>query len=395
MDLLEIFPHLPAKSILKFSIVSKQCLENLSWKLLANKQCKNLEGREDSCFFIQPKSSPTNLQLHFLCDSFKSFCGFPSVSLEFLSSTGSIIASYNGLLCCKNLEDAEYPLFLCNPVTKTWLPIIKPSSHFKINHPSSNFVLVGNVDNYNPVDDYTLMYVGSSSEDVWNTNTKLCKIYSPQNKVWEERGEMVVGSRSIDFGSPAYLKNGGGTIYFMSDWSNYIRRNSPFYWSYIVSYNIRNSISKFLKIPRPARKGVFDYRCKFGLFKFKDPKAGTESICLVKLLKLVFSIWVLTDVDSNKWKMIMKSRSKAMGLYDNLKPNISGFSVMNGNLLVIATGDNQLYKYALTGDPIKSSKVKRAEKIGSHQCGTDDVCFYSYSNTLRPCGEGAVRFPVQ
>ncbi|KAK1388439.1 hypothetical protein POM88_016617 [Heracleum sosnowskyi] len=208
---------------------------------------------------------------------------------------------------------------------------------------------------------------------------------------------MVVGSRSSDFGSSAYLKNGGGTIYFMSDWSKYITKNSPFYWPYIVSYNIRNSISKFVKIPKPARKGVLDndYSCKFGVFTLKDPKAGTESICLVKLMKLVFSVWVLTDIDSNKWKMIMKSRSKAMGLYDNLRPTISGFSVMNGNLLVIATDDNQLYKYTLTSDRIKSCKVKRAEKIGCHQCGREDVCFYSYSNSLRQCGQGAVPFPLQ
>ncbi|KAL8116727.1 hypothetical protein AgCh_023034 [Apium graveolens] len=130
---------------------------------------------------------------------------------------------------------------------------------------------------------------------------------------------MVIGSRSIDFGSAAYLKNDGGTIHFMSDW----------------------------------------------------------------------------DAHSNKWKIILKSRSKAMGLYDDLKPTISGFSVINGNLLVIATGDNQLYRYPLTRDGIMSSKVKRAELIGCHQYGMDDLCFYSYSNTLRPCGDGAVPFPQQ
>ncbi|XP_074328330.1 putative F-box protein At1g19160 [Apium graveolens] len=396
MDFLEIFPHLPAKSIFKFSVVSKECHEILSWKLLANKQCKNLEGREDSCFFIQPKSAPTSLQLNYLCETSKSFCGFPSASLEFLSTKGSMIASYNGLLCCKNLEDAEYPLFLCNPVTKTWLPIIKPTSDFKIDYPFS-FILVCNIDDYNHEDDYKLMYVGSFSQDVWNTNTKLCRIYWPQKKVWEEYGEMVIGSRSIDFGSAAYLKNDGGTIHFMSDWGKYIAKNSPFYWPYIVSYNIRSSISKFLKIPRPARKGIFDSdcSCKFGVFKFKDPRTGKESICLIKLMKLVFSIWILTDAHSNKWKIILKSRSKAMGLYDDLKPTISGFSVINGNLLVIATGDNQLYRYPLTRDGIMSSKVKRAELIGCHQYGMDDLCFYSYSNTLRPCGDGAVPFPQQ
>ncbi|XP_074361196.1 uncharacterized protein LOC141701444 [Apium graveolens] len=317
MDLLEIFPHLPAKSIFKFSVVSKECHEILSWKLLANKQCKNLEGREDSCFFIQPKSAPTSLQLNYLCETSKSFCGFPSASLEFLSTKGSMIASYNGLLCCKNLEDAEYPLFLCNPVTKTWLPIIKPTSDFKIDFPFS-FILVCNIDDYNHEYDYKLMYVGSFSQDVWNTNTKLCRIYRPQKKVWEEYGEMVIGSRSIDFGSTAYLKNDGGTIHFMSDW----------------------------------------------------------------------------DVESNKWKIILKSRSKAMGLYDDLKPTISGFSVINGNLLVIATGDNQLYKYPLTGDRIMSTKVRRAEIIGCHQYGMDDLCFYSYPTLFDHAEMVAAPFPT-
>ncbi|KAL1819962.1 hypothetical protein ACET3Z_014831 [Daucus carota] len=214
-----------------------------------------------------------------------------------------------------------------------------------------------------------LMHVGSRSEDVWETGTRLCSIYSPQNKVWQERDEMMVGLRSIDFGSPAYLKNenGGGTIYFI-----------------------------FLKIPRPARKGVLDDNCKFGVFKFRDPESGTESICLIRLMKLVFSVWVLTDVDLNTWRMIMKARSKAMGLYEDSRPTISGFTVMNGNLLVIATSDNQLFTYTLTRDLTTSSNVKRAAKIGSHdQCGREDVCFYSYSNTLRPCGHGELPLPLQ
>ena len=209
---------------------------------------------------------------------------------------------------------------------------------------------------------------------------------------------MMVGLRSIDFGSPAYLKNenGGGTIYFMSDWNKYLTKDSPFYWPYIMSYNFGNSISRFLKIPRPARKGVLDDNCKFGVFKFRDPESGTESICLIRLMKFVFSVWVLTDVDSNTWRMIMKARSKAMGLYEDSRPTISGFTVMNGNLLVIATSDNQLFTYTLTRDLTTSSNVKRAAKIGSHdQCGREDVCFYSYSNTLRPCGHGELPLPLQ
>ncbi|KAK1388442.1 F-box domain-containing protein [Heracleum sosnowskyi] len=395
----EIFSHLPAKSIFKFRIVSKQCHENSSLVLLAFKQCKNLESKEDLCFIIQPKNcekvSPTNLQLNFLCETSKPFCGFPPPSLEFLSTTGSILASSNGLLCCKNIGKAEYPIFLCNPVTKTWLPIIKPTSYFNIDQYQFSFVLACNVD-HNREDDYILMYAGPRP-DVWDTSINLCKIYSPRKKAWEESGEMVVGSRSIDFGSPAYLKNDGGTIYFMSDWNEYltITKNRPFYWPYIVSYNIRNSISKFLKIPKPARKGVFkDHSSMFGVFKFKDPTTCRESICLIKLMKLVFSVWMLTDINSSTWKLIMKSRSKAMGLYEYLKPTISGFTVINGNLLLIATAD-QLYGYTLTGDLMKSSNVKRAVKIGWHGCGRDDVSFYSYSNTLRPCGDGAVPLPLK
>ena len=71
-------------------------------------------------------------------------------------------------------------------------------------------------------------------------------------------GEMMVGLRSIDFGSPAYnLKNenGGGIIYFMSDWNKYLTKNSPFYWPYTLCVIIWELYLQIPKYTKTCKKG--------------------------------------------------------------------------------------------------------------------------------------------
>ena len=102
------------------------------------------------------------------------------------------------------------------------------------------------------------------------------------------------------------------------------------------------------------------------------------SICLVRLRKSVFTVWILTDYEPSRWLRILKVRTKGMGLSEE-NPKITGFAVMNGDLLVFAT-ETRVYSYGLTEE-----NYMRVEEICQHRFQSN-VCFTSYLDTLRFCG---------
>lgn len=64
---------------------------------------------------------------------------------------------------------------------------------------------------------------------------------------------------------------------------------------YIMSYNLENGTSTMLTLPKDARRGFQDYGCEMTIFGWGKVAAAQSSICLVKLRRSVFTIWILTD----------------------------------------------------------------------------------------------------
>jgi hypothetical protein len=63
-------------------------------------------------------------------------------------------------------------------------------------------------------------------------------------------------------------------------------------------------------------------------------------------------------------------------------PVVTGFSVLNGDLLIFAT-KNKIYSYGLSAS---NENYMKFEEICDHGCDDNQVSFTSYSNTMRSCG---------
>lgn len=373
-EILEIFSQLPAKSLLKFRSACKACNDYVSDPFFVKKQNKNMQSRSDSSFFIQSKSYhriARNLEFRVLPGEEKSE-GVPDECVEFMKTTGRVLASSNGLVCCRNIgnkENMDHLLFICNPATRSWLGIPSPANLRSTEDKDLLVFFQCNIELYDQFPrDYLLMLM--LYEEDWS-NSLSCKIYVPQKEIWLEAGQFDSGGRNLLSESAVYQN---GTFYLLSDWSPYFDKSSPFYWPYVVGFDPEEGQSRFLKLPKEARKCLTDLSCTMSIF----PWEKENSICLVKSVKDVLTMWVL-DFNSGLWSKILKIRARAMRMVE-LEPIIVGFTVLKGDKLLIATID-RVYKYDLTDD----WKRRRVQNIGRHQCG-GDVLLSSYSSTLRPCG---------
>ncbi|KAL2228878.1 F-box protein At5g49610-like [Sesamum indicum] len=381
-ELFDIFSWLPAKSLYRLSSVCKSSKELLSDDFFIRKQFKNMQLVSDRDFFIYPdifqRYRIGNLEFHAL-SSKNSNSSLPLESLNFLANHGNIIASSNGLLCCRNIGDDENPLFLFNPTTWSYLPIPLPDerSTFRL----LNIVFVCEKDE-DSKDDFLLLTLFSPDE--WGEKFH-SKIYSPEERTWRDGGRVDVGQRDMNF---EHMVKQNGVVYMVSNCFNYFAKGSRFFWPYIVAYDIKNSNSRFLKIPKGARKGVWDSMLR--IFKWGNHPNNSEfnSICLVKLLKNTFTVWVLVRTRSSYyWKRVFRMRVKAMALalskIDHLR--VEGFAVFNGSFLIFAT-ERKVYSFNLIDG-------EEAEEVCGHQFG-NYVRFASFSSTLRPCGPGAITLPL-
>ncbi|KAF7152970.1 hypothetical protein RHSIM_Rhsim01G0262200 [Rhododendron simsii] len=377
-EILEIFSWLPAKSLLKFSSTCNACKDYVSDPFFIKKQNRNMQLKGDSSFFVQPNSCQRfggNLEFHTLPGEENSD-GVPNECVKFMKTNGRVLASSNGLVCCRNISNQATMnplLFICNPATRSLLGIPSPANLRSTTDKDLHIFFQCNIELYDQFPhDYLLMLM--EYEEDWS-NTLSCKIYVPQKEIWLEAGHMDSGGRNLLFESGVYQ---GGTIYFLSDWSPCFAERSPFYWPYVVAFNLEEGKSRFLKVPKESRKGLTDRSCRMCIFSWEKE----NSICLVKLLKGVLIVWVLRDFNSGSWDRILKIRGRAMRMVE-LEPIITGFTVLKGSMLIVTT-TKRVYRYDLTGD----WKSRRARNICRHQCG-GDVLLSLYSSTLRPCGDGA------
>ncbi|KAL0344943.1 UNVERIFIED_CONTAM: hypothetical protein Sradi_4325600 [Sesamum radiatum] len=382
-ELFDIFSWLPAKNLYRSSSVCKSFNELLSDDFFIRKQFKNMQLVPDRDFFIYPDIVQWyrigNVESHAL-SSKNSGSHPPPESLDFLANRGNVIASSNGLLCCRNIGDHENPLFLFNPTTRSYLPVPLPDEKITPLR-GLNIVFVCEKDeDSGDGDDFLLLALFNPDE--WGDEF-YSKIYCPEERTWRDGGRVDLGQREMNF---EHVVKQNSVVYMVSDSSDYFAKESSFFWPYIVAYDIKNSSSEFLKIPKGARKGVHDSTLR--IFKWAD---HPNTICLVKLLNNVFTVWVLIHTSSSYyWKRIFRMRVKdmALALPDTDHLRVEGFAVLNGSFLIFAAGQ-KVHSYNLKD----GNNMGAAEEVCGHQCG-GYVRFASFSSTLRPSGPGAVTLPL-
>ncbi|KAL2550095.1 F-box protein-like [Forsythia ovata] len=373
-ELFQIFSWLSVKDVCKYSSVCKSSNELLMQEFFINKQFRNMQFVDDTSFLIQYWLH--GVEFHASFSNSTKGCLVPSESIEFLRSMSwRVVASSNGLLCIKNMGDEINPLFLFNPATKTLLKI-PLADNFEMKD-LNNIVFDCNEDEISG--EYLLMVLKSPSD--WNADFH-STFYSPKEQIWKDGHTINLGERGILFENSIYQN---GVVYMISDWGR------PFFWPYIVAYNIKNGVSRFLKIPISAREGLLqDYpNCKLKIFKNEKSANLFKSIILVKYYKSVFTVWLLIDPEEGSWNRIFKMRAKAMGLTQTNKLHVAGFTVQNGNILLVATQD-KVYRYNLMEE--------NCEELCKHGCKDsvefqylygDSVQFHSFISTFRTCGPDA------
>jgi len=229
---------------------------------------------------------------------------------------------------------------------------------------------------YDEFDDYMVVHFETPTD--WSSDYA-CKILKPREGLWKtmEKG-FCAGGRNMKFNMPVY---DNGVIHFISDCGSYITKGSPYFEPYIMSYNLKNGTSTMLKLSKTARKSSTDQKCDMSIFNWGKVSMPSSSICLVRLKRSTFKVWILKDYKTSRWRRIMKIKTKEMGLKEKY-PTITGFMVMNGELLIFVT-EKYIYSFGLTGE-----NYMKIEELCENKCKYY-VSLTSYMNTLRQCGPGA------
>lgn len=371
----EIFSWLPAKSICKLKSTCHSFSNFPKETVFKTMQSQNLMEREDTCFFIQPEKISQSyykmVELQAL-PKYRQSSGVPNNVLSFLSNSVCVLDSSNGLVLCGTITDEDIEFFICNPITKSkfCIPIIQR------NHNLANINIMLDCSS----DDYKVILFENITE--WMQSSYACNVYHGKEGTWKTmQKDFLPGGRSLNFDMHVFYNR---AFHFISDCGRYFEKSSPFYKPYIMSYNLDNGISSMLKLPRQAIKGSH-MMCNMGVFKWGKGTSWSNSICLVKLQNSVFSIWYLKDYKAGLWQKVLKTRVRALGLNEK-DPNVRGFTIMNGNLLIFAT-EKKVYSCDLDDD-----RFMKVEEICQNNCGFYPR-FISYSDTFRSCGTNVEIMP--
>ncbi|KAI9083804.1 hypothetical protein K1719_034272 [Acacia pycnantha] len=342
--MLEIFSWLPAKSLYKFKCVNKFCNtisspENSYFNL---KQSQNALLRDDSCFFLQPNWMQRHAgKIEFYHLSSKNTTSGASHGffqfLEHYRPACRIIASSKGLI----LGRSDTELFICNPVTQSWLPI--PTPDYMEKYPDADLRVVLD---FNMEDSKDFMLVLCEVQGEWGSSYLHLKFYSVKERMWKSvEASFVYGGRNLRFDIHVYYRK---ALHFISGCSPYFSKKSPYFRPYIMAYAIEDGSSRMIRIPKEAR----------------------------------------TDYEIGKWRRVLKIRVKAMGVKEEDHVHVTGFIVMNGDKLIFAT-EMKIYGYGL-----RQKNFMKLEEICEHGFGRNAMSFTAYSDTLHPCGHTAVTLPL-
>ncbi|KAK7319010.1 hypothetical protein RJT34_03719 [Clitoria ternatea] len=331
----EIFSWLPTKAIYKFTSCNKLLSKFPEEPYFALKQAQNALLRDDTCFFIQHDTVQwynSEIELHPLSQHNELSCGVSNDVLLFLSKHTNVISSSNGLILCRLAsEPNKLEFFIVNPATQWWLPIPIPE-HL---HVYQNLRIGFECDSKG-----CMVFVFDASDRGWCSNLDY-KVHLYKDGEWKTREErFFTGGRNLIFDNLVYYN---GAIHIISDCFSYIS-----YKPYIVSYNFTNGESRMLSVPTEATKNSDYHDCKMRIFKWGKVNSSSESICLVRLRNYEFTVWALVKYESGLWKRVLKVGVEAMGLMEE-DPTITGFVVLNGDVLVFAT-KKKIYGYDLSNE---------------------------------------------
>ncbi|ESW18563.1 hypothetical protein PHAVU_006G051800, partial [Phaseolus vulgaris] len=284
--------------------------------LLVNHVHNSLK-RDDTCFFLQlERSGNEEVRLHPLPSQQGS--GVSGKVIQFLSKSSQILASIKGLILCRATDKTPSEFYICNPATKSRLPISLPTHDEYLNVHAHVMIML--LECYDEFDDYMVVHFETPTD--WSSDYA-CKILKPREGLWKpmEKG-FCTGGKNMKFNMPVH---DNGVIHFISDCGSYITKGSPYFEPYIMSYNLKNGTSTMLKLSKTARAQLM-----------RSVSMTSSSICLVRLKRSTFKVWILKDYKTSRWRRIMKVKTKEMGLKEKY-PTITGFTVMNGELLIFVT----------------------------------------------------------
>ncbi|XP_021734910.1 uncharacterized protein LOC110701585 [Chenopodium quinoa] len=351
-EMYEIMSWLSTKPLYRLLTMAKSTLEYLSETHFAKKQSHNSCMKAEESLIIQEDSSlrerVQKLRVCFLPEN-RSYNDVPKDFIMFLVEKGRILASNNGLFLCRTI-DSSVPteLFLCNPSTRTWLPLKLPSEElakiFQDNGELKVALVCGNVfgkksENF-PLDCTLLLFNEHDLED-WNSGYDVYML---------EEGEWILISENI--------KTKGGDLEFdyqvCCEDGLYILAEgcSP----HVFHYDVENRTSRDIALPEYNEEfGYLDIGC-FRVFGWerKEGNSWFDSICLVKCFDNLITIWVLEhnttlskEKKSSSWRWLSNIHIEDDLCIEDSRWTDS-FTILEKQL-IFADLDGNIYRYYLEG----------------------------------------------
>ncbi|XP_021773275.1 uncharacterized protein LOC110737213 [Chenopodium quinoa] len=362
--------------------MAKSSLEYLSETHFAKKQSHNSCMKAEESLIIQEDSSlrerVQKLRICFLPEN-HSYNGVPKDSIMFLAKKGRILASNNGLILCRTIDSSEpTELFLCNPSTRTWLPLKLPSEELakrlQDNGELKVALVCGNVFGKKSTNfplDYTLLLFNESDLENWGSGYDVYML---------EEGEWILIDKNIDtkkgelkFDYQACCEDG---LYILSEGC------SP----HVFHYDVENRTPRDIALPE-NHEGYLDICC-FRVFGWerKEGHSWFDSICLVKCFDKLITIWVLEhkatsskEKKSSSWRWLSSIHIEDdLCIEDSRWTN--NFTILEKHL-IFADLDGNIYRYYLVGK--NYGKLDKIYEYG--HSSSLKLRFNSFSTTLRPC----------
>ncbi|KAL5557266.1 hypothetical protein UlMin_039502 [Ulmus minor] len=190
---------LPAKSLFRFRKVCKDWKLQISSPFFAHSQSINFRDVV-GCFCQSGSNPPTFVSID------PETCGVPDPSLSFLPEPVDIRASSNGLLCCQGYTGCN-AYYICNPVTKQWKRLPKPTA---AHGTDPALVLIFEPSLLNFVAEYKLVCAFPCAD--FDEGYEF-EIYDSKEGSWRISGEIYFGNKKL---LPRSGVHANGIIYWQS-----------------------------------------------------------------------------------------------------------------------------------------------------------------------------------
>lgn len=220
-------PYLPAKSLMRFTSVSKEWDQWITSPFLSHKQCYNF--RDMSGYFYQHQDET---KASFISLS-NSVYGVPDFSLSFLRKKFVIRSSCNGLLLCQEaFRQKKY--FVCNPSNKNWKVIPFPDFY---HGEESAIVLAFEPSVFNFGADYHLICALPMLDEL----TVQFEIYSSETRSWKCSTAVCMELEG------SILKSKGFYMEGIAYWETSSNK--------VLAFDVKNEIYQVLVLPSERAPG--------------------------------------------------------------------------------------------------------------------------------------------